>query len=123
MRDAACLNESQFCSEYLSLSKKKNLNKRSTSKMRRRLEHKEATTGSGPTSVRRFTLTDLLQNEHLEPIEVLEGAPDIELVYMLGADTPRAVKVELNEQLNHLSRKENHEIDRELTRFRPKPLA
>jgi len=41
MRDAACLNESQFCSEYLSLSKKKNLNKRSTGKMRRRLEHKE----------------------------------------------------------------------------------
>jgi hypothetical protein len=40
MRDAACLNESQFCSEYLSLSKKKNLNKRSTGKMRRRLEHK-----------------------------------------------------------------------------------
>jgi hypothetical protein len=58
MRDAARLNESQFCTEYLSLSKKKNLNKRSTGKMRRRLEHKEAATGSGPTSVRRFTLTE-----------------------------------------------------------------
>jgi len=41
MPNAVCLNESQFCTEYLSVSKKKNLNKRSTGKMRRRLEHKE----------------------------------------------------------------------------------
>ena len=41
MRDAACLNKSQFCTEYLSLSKKQNLDKRSRAKMRRRLEHKE----------------------------------------------------------------------------------
>jgi hypothetical protein len=41
MRDAACLYESQLCTEYLSLSKKQNLNKRTTGKMRRRLEHKE----------------------------------------------------------------------------------
>jgi hypothetical protein len=41
MRDAACLNESQLCTEYHSLSKKQNLNKPSTGKMRRRLEHKE----------------------------------------------------------------------------------
>jgi hypothetical protein len=38
----ACLNESQLCSsEYLSLSKEQDLNKRLTGKMRRRLEHKE----------------------------------------------------------------------------------
>ena len=41
MPNAVCLNESQFCTEYLSVSKKKNLNKRSTGKMRRRPEHKE----------------------------------------------------------------------------------
>jgi hypothetical protein len=38
MRDAACLNESQLCTEYL--SKKQNLDKRTTVKMRKRLEHK-----------------------------------------------------------------------------------
>jgi hypothetical protein len=57
MRDVACLNESQLCTEYLSLSIKQNLNKRVTGKMRRRLEDKEGPDRIWSTGVRRFTIT------------------------------------------------------------------
>lgn len=42
-------------------------------------------------------------NEHQSPVEVPAGSPDVQLVYLLGADKPAPVEVKLSEGMNHLS--------------------